>query len=82
MSGSFTVNHQDRPVSLDMSLVRAFRVGGNRRIEFRVEGQNILNQAAYGNPSSSITSGTFIQVTGFVNTVSERLIRLAARFSF
>lgn len=68
--------------TLDMSFMRAFPLGGNRRIEFRVEGQNILNHAAYGNPSSSITSGTFMQVTGFVNTVSERLVRLAARFSF
>jgi hypothetical protein len=68
--------------TLDMSFVRAFRVGGPRRFEVRAEGQNILNHAAYGNPSSSITSGTFMQVTGFVNTVSERLIRLAVRFSF
>ena len=68
--------------TLDMSFLRAFHVGGNRRLEFRVEGQNILNHPAFGNPSSNITSGTFMQITGFVNTVSERLVRLAARFSF
>jgi hypothetical protein len=68
--------------TLDMSFVRAFPIGGTRRVEFRVEAQNILNNPAYGNPSSNINAGDFMQVDDFIAQVSERLIRLAARFSF
>jgi Carboxypeptidase regulatory-like domain/TonB dependent receptor-like, beta-barrel len=79
--------------SLDMSAFRTIPVGGNKRIEFRVEGQNILNHPVFGNPDGNVTSATFMQIAnipggaagnvGLGNAVyMERNIRLGLRFSF
>ena len=69
--------------SLDFSVFRVFPVGGQRRIELRVQGNNIFNHPVFGNPSSGITSGTFGQVTGLgANAYIERQIQLGLRFSF
>ncbi|MGH9309563.1 MAG: hypothetical protein ACRD1U_09325, partial [Vicinamibacterales bacterium] len=69
--------------NLDFSIFRTFPMGGQRRIEFRVQGNNILNHPVFGNPSASITSGTFGQVTGLgANAYIERQIQLGLRFTF
>jgi hypothetical protein len=70
--------------NLDFSLFRTFPVGGQRRIEARMEASNFLNHPVYGNPQGSITSGTFGQITGLNGSGSylERQIKLGLRFSF
>jgi hypothetical protein len=69
-------------VNLDMSLFRSFPVGGARRLEFRLEAQNVTNTPKFGNPSSGVTSGTFMQILGTLNGYPERQVRLGLRFSF
>jgi hypothetical protein len=49
--------------NLDFSLFRSFPVGATRRLEYRLQAANLLNHPVFGNPSSSITSGTFGQIT-------------------
>jgi hypothetical protein len=68
--------------TLDFSLFRSFPMGGQRRLEFRVEGGNIFNHAIYGNPNGSITSGTFGQITSINGNYPERMGRVAVRFTF
>jgi hypothetical protein len=79
--------------SLDLSMFRAIALGGTKRLEFRVEGQNMLNHPVFGNPDGNVTSPTFMQIAnipggaagnvGLGNAVyMERNIRLGLRFSF
>jgi hypothetical protein len=69
--------------NLDFSLFRVFPIGGQRKLELRVQGNNILNHPVFGNPSSGITSGTFGSVTGLgANAYIERQIQLGLRFQF
>ena len=35
-----------------------------RRLEYRLQAANLLNHPVFGNPSTSVTSGTFGQITG------------------
>jgi len=70
--------------NLDFSLFRSFPVGATRRLEYRLQAANLLNHPVFGNPSSSITSGTFGQITAVSGTGSylERQIQMGLRFSF
>ncbi len=75
--------------NLDFSVFRSFPVGGEKRIEARVEANNVLNHAVYANPNSDSTSGNFGLITtllgggAFTNqTYPERQIRLVLRMSF
>jgi hypothetical protein len=74
-------------VNLDGSLFRSFPLGGQRRLEFRVEAINVTNTPKFNNPTADVNSGSFMQITG-VNNVGgasnwpERQIRLGLRFSF
>jgi hypothetical protein len=75
--------------NLDLSLFRVFPVGGSRRLEFRAQGNNILNHPVFANPSTGITSGTFGQITsilgggGLTNSAYiERQIQIGLRFTF
>ena len=70
--------------NLDLSVFRVFPIGGARRLEFRAEAGNVLNHPVFGNPSSSITSGTFGRITGTGGGGSypERQVRLGVRVSF
>jgi hypothetical protein len=75
--------------SLDLSVFRVFPVGGQRRLEARIEAGNIFNNGVFANPQNSITSGTFGQITGIAGGTAltnaayvERQVRLGLRFSF
>ena len=68
--------------NLDFSVFRSFPIGGQRRLEARMEAGNILNHGVYNNPSGSLTSGTFGQITSVRDNYPERQIRLGVRFSF
>jgi hypothetical protein len=73
----------------DLSLFRSFPIGGMRRIEFRLQGNNIFNHPVFANPDGSFTSGNFGRITqilgggGLTNSVYiERQIQLGVRFQF
>ncbi|HVD93663.1 MAG TPA: TonB-dependent receptor, partial [Vicinamibacterales bacterium] len=68
--------------NLDFSIFRGFALTGTRRLEVRMEAGNVLNHPLYGNPSSSITSGTFGQITSTNGNYPERQIRFGLRFQF
>ncbi len=68
--------------TLDFSLFRSFPLGGQRRIETRIEAGNVLNHMVPGGPNTGITSGTFGQITGINGNYPERQIRLGLRFTF
>jgi hypothetical protein len=71
--------------NLDLSLFRGFPFG-SRRVEFRLEGFNILNHARFNNPSNSVTSSTYgqiFQLEGNGTALTDaRTIRLGLRFQF
>lgn len=68
--------------TLDFSVFRAFAMGGQRRLEARVEAGNVLNHVVYGGPNSSLQAGTFGRITGINTNYPERQVRLGLRFSF
>jgi len=75
--------------NFDFSLFRSFPMGGSRRIEARIQANNIFNWVVYANPQNSITSGTFGQITGIAGDAAltnaayrERQLALGLRFSF
>ena len=77
--------------TLDMSLYRSFALGGQRRLEARIEAGNILNHPVFGNPETNLQSSTFGQILnipgggGTINANAsyvERQIRVGARFTF
>ena len=75
--------------NFDFSLFRTFPAGGSRRIEARIQVNNLFNWVVFANPQNSITSGTFGQVTGIAGDAAltnaayrERQIMLGLRFTF
>jgi hypothetical protein len=69
----------------DLSLFRSFAMGGTRRLEARVQGNNIFNHPVFGNPSASLTSGTYGQITSFGQgggSYIERQFQVGLRFTF
>jgi len=75
--------------SLDLSVFRAFPMGGTKRLEARIEAGNIFNLGVFANPQNNVTSGTFGQITGISGGTAltnaaypERQIRLGIRFQF
>jgi hypothetical protein len=60
--------------TLDLSVFRAFSLGGRKRLEARVEAGNIFNNEVYANPQNSVTSGTFGQITGIAGGTALMLI--------
>jgi hypothetical protein len=75
--------------NVDFALFRTFPMGGQRKLEFRFQGNNILNHPVFANPNAGITGATFGQITGILggggltNSVYiERQIQLGLRFQF
>jgi hypothetical protein len=70
--------------TLDASLFRSFPMGGQRRLELRIEGGNILNHPIFGNPNGDVNSANFGRVSGIVGGGSyiERQVKLGVRFTF
>jgi hypothetical protein len=74
-------------VNLDLSLFRAFPMGGQKRLEARVEMGNIFNTGVFANPQGNVTSGSFGVITAVANNngaafYPERQVRLGIRYSF
>jgi hypothetical protein len=63
----------------DFSAFRNFPLGERRRVEFRAEFYNLTNTPRWGNPQSSVNSGSFGQI---LSTSGEREIQFALRLMF
>lgn len=64
----------------NMSLFRTFPLRGRQRLQFKVEGFNIANNPQFSNPNPSVTSGSFMRITG--TRASARNVRVGLRFEF
>jgi hypothetical protein len=66
-------------INLDMSLSRRFQVKERWKLDFRADFFNILNHANWNNPTTTITSSAFGEVTTFG---SPRLIQMGMKLVF
>jgi hypothetical protein len=64
---------------LDLGVVKDFAPQERFKAQLRFEMFNALNHANFNNPSSSRTSGTFMQIT---SAQDPRILQLALRFAF
>ena len=61
---------------LDMAGIKQFRVGGETRLEFRVEAFNLLNRVNFTPPAANRTLSTFGTIT---NTFQARQVQLGLK---
>ncbi|MDR3698869.1 MAG: TonB-dependent receptor [Candidatus Sulfopaludibacter sp.] len=67
--------------NVDASLVKSFAITETKKVVFRAEAYNLLNNVDFGNPSLAISSpATFGKISGVVN--NPRLLQGALRFDF
>ena len=65
--------------NVDVGVTRAFRVGGERQIQFRMEAFNVLNRVHLNNPVSALNNGNF----GLITSAGDpRIIQLALKYTF
>ena len=63
-------------INADLNITREFAIRERIRLQFRGELFNATNTAHFGGPSSSVTSGTFMQIT---SASGERQVRFGLR---
>ena len=64
----------------DVSFFKQFPLWSeDRRLQFRSEFFNFFNHTQFGNPSSSLPSGTFGQI---LSAKASRTLQFALRFAF
>jgi hypothetical protein len=71
-------------VNLDMSISKTTPITEKLKLEIRGDFFNLLNHAEFANPDTNIADATFGEIlnTGVPGDQRERIIQLAARFSF
>ena len=65
--------------NLDASLFRVIPIG-TRRLELRIESQNVLNHAQWGNPETGFTDLDFMTIRDLARPT--RTVQLGVRFAF
>jgi hypothetical protein len=55
---------------------------GTRRLEFRVESQNVLNHPQWGIPVTGFTDPNFMRIRALDNNRVPRTIQFGIRFAF
>jgi len=69
--------------NLNMSIFRTFRLTQRKRLQVRFEGFNIQNLPRWNNPNNSVTSGSFMRITGTnISNPGNRYFRFGARLDF
>jgi hypothetical protein len=66
--------------NFDLSVGKAFRLGGDTRLDFRVEAFNLFNRTQFGPPNQQVGARGFGSVTTQQN--KQRLIQLGLRLTF
>ena len=71
----------------DLSLSRSFPIKERVKLEFRTDCFNLTNTPKFGNPTNSVSSGTFMQITNTLSSNStavslERQFRFGLRLQF
>ena len=68
--------------TVNFSLAKNFPIGERARFQFRFETFNLFNRANFANPSATINTSSFGNITGLANGESNRQIQLGAKISF
>ena len=66
--------------NINFSLVRSWRVGGEKTLRLRVESINFFNTAQFAEPGTDLTGDNFGQITNTLN--DGRTFRFLLRFAF
>jgi hypothetical protein len=73
-------------INLDTSLNRTFTITERIKVKLTAEGFNMANTPHHSNPTSSVSSGTFMQALGIANTgregIDERTFRIGLRMGW
>jgi hypothetical protein len=64
---------------LDLALSRSFSITERQRIDFRAEAFNLFNDARFGNPITTLSSGQFGQI---ITAGSPRIMQFALKYKF
>jgi outer membrane receptor protein involved in Fe transport len=67
--------------NLDASLFRVIPIG-TKRLELRVESQNALNHAQWGNPVTGFTDPNFMHIRSYAGWRAPRTVQFGVRFAF
>ncbi len=65
--------------TIDLALVRLFRLANSQRIEARVEAFNALNWLRPGNPNTTLSSATFGQI---LTAADPRIMQFGLKYQF
>jgi hypothetical protein len=68
--------------NLDLSLFKNIPISERFRAQFRIESFNFTNSPHYGNPSLSVTSGSFGRITSTNGNARNRSVRFGLRLEF
>jgi len=71
---------RDPTKNLDLSLLKTFKMGERRSLDFRFESYNLTNRVTFAAPNLSPTSTTFGLITAQANT--PRRIQVGAKFKW
>ena len=66
---------------VNANIVRNFDLGGRRRLQFRMDVQNLFDAVQWGNPNLDPTSTNFGTITTATNSIM-RFFTFVTRFSF
>jgi hypothetical protein len=66
---------------VNANIVRNFDLGGHRRLQFRMDVQNLFDAVQWGNPNVDPTSTNFGRITTATNSIM-RFFTFVGRFSF
>ena len=68
----------------DMGLIKNFRMGGDRNVQFRAEFFNIFNQVNFANPNTAVSNAaTLGKITATeANSGEPRIIQFGLKFAF
>jgi len=67
---------------VNFSLAKNFPIRERVRFQFRFETFNLFNHANFGNPSSTINTSTFGNITGLASGTGNRQIQLGGKLAF
>ena len=74
--------------NLDLALAKTTAITEHVNVEFRAEAFNVFNHTEFANPDTTLTSGTFGQITsttfgtGVAALQTQRILQLALRLTF
>lgn len=67
--------------NMDASLFKSLNLGGEHKLQFRLEGFNVLNHLTLGQPTANVnTTATFGMISGERST--ERQVQVAVKFVY